>query len=49
MSNQNTKKSPGIESALFNCTQEMGMDYFVINKKVLMTTGPYCMSYIGFF
>ena len=28
ISNQNTKKSPGIEFALFNCTREMGMDYF---------------------
>ena len=28
MSNQNTKKSPGIEFALFNCTGEMGMDNF---------------------
>ena len=28
MSNQNTKKSPGIEFALFNCTEEMGMDNF---------------------
>ena len=28
MSNKNIKKSPGIEGALFNCTGEMGMDYF---------------------
>ena len=26
MSNQNTKKSPWIEFALFNCTGEMGKD-----------------------
>ena len=26
--NQNTKKSPGIEGALFNCTGKMGMDNF---------------------
>ena len=28
MSNQNTKKSNGIEFALLNCTGEMGMDNF---------------------
>ena len=28
MSNQNTKKSPGIEVALFNCTGDVGMDNF---------------------
>ena len=28
MSNQNTKKSPGIEGALFNCTRDMRMDNF---------------------
>ena len=28
MLNQNTKKSPGIEFALFTCTGEMGMDSF---------------------
>ena len=28
MSNQNTKNSPGIEFALLNCTEEMGMDNF---------------------
>lgn len=28
MWNQNTKKSPGIEFALFNNTREMGMDDF---------------------
>ena len=26
--NKNTKKSPGIEGALFYCTREMGMDNF---------------------
>ena len=26
--NQNTKKSPGIEGVLFNCTGKMGMDNF---------------------
>ena len=26
MSNQNTKKNPRIEGALFNCTWELGMD-----------------------
>ena len=28
MSNQNIKKSPGIEFALFICTEEMEMDNF---------------------
>ena len=28
MSNQNIKKSAGIEDELFNCTREMGMDNF---------------------
>ena len=28
MSNQSTKKNPGIECALFNYTGEMGMDRF---------------------
>lgn len=28
ISNQNTKKNPGIESALFNCTREIGIVYF---------------------
>ena len=28
MSNQNTKKNPRIEVALFNCTEEMRMDNF---------------------
>ena len=28
MSNQNTKKSPGIKVALFNCTEGMGLDNF---------------------
>ena len=28
MLNQNTKKNPGIEFALFNCKGEMGMDNF---------------------
>ena len=28
MLNQNTKKSPGIEFALFACTEEMRMDSF---------------------
>ena len=28
MSNQNTKKNPGIKCALFNCKGEKGMDNF---------------------
>ena len=28
MSNQNTKKSPGIEFVLFKCTREIGIDKF---------------------
>ena len=28
ISNQNTKKSPGVEGALFNCTVVMWMDSF---------------------
>ena len=28
MSNQNVKKSPGIEFVLFNCTREIGMDNY---------------------
>ena len=42
MSNQNTKKSPGIEFALFNCTGEMRMDNFVY-----LSSSLYFMAYIG--
>ena len=39
ISNENTKNSPGIESALFNCTGEMRMDNFGYLNSLL-----YCIS-----
>ena len=37
MLNQNTKKSPGIEFAICNCTEEMGMDNEPANKNLCRT------------
>ena len=41
MSNKTTKKSPGIGSALFNCTGEIGMDRF----SCLNSSFSLCYSY----
>ena len=37
MLNQNTKKSPGVEFAIYNCTEEMGMDNEPANKNLCCT------------
>ena len=44
MSNQNTKKSPGIEFSVSSCTREMGMDNFGHLNSSLSSFYFYCVT-----